>query len=211
MKTETEGIPEGEYSRPLRRLGVSEPILVNREAYLRPAEDGGPQDWMTEQSEIVELSVGVPKALLPRLIEVKIGVSRIVRVRRQFSGPQHLVRVSVRRRLPKARRRIEVRRGGDVGADETDQRSERAEGNAHHGPRGPAVQSGHQRDDRDERTDDEHARHRPAIQDREETVERNRDDQIQAEQPNAPSTEQQSERTVEVFTARRPILGRWRW
>src|SRR5262249_13521278 len=167
MRTETDGIAEGEHARPLRWLGASEPIFVNRVAYLRRAEDGVPQDWMTNQSEIVELAVGEPSPLLPRLVEVKVGISRMVRSRGQFSGPQRLVHVSVRHGLPKALRYIEVRRGGDVDTDETDQQSRRAEGDAQHGPRVLAVQSSQQRDDRDERTDDQDSRHRPAIQDRE--------------------------------------------
>src|SRR5262249_6559128 len=127
MKAERERIPEGEHPRPFRRIGVSEPVSVNREADLRRAEAGVQKDWMTKQSEIVELAVGEPSPLLPRFIEVKVGVSRMVRVWHQFSGPQHLVHVSVRHGLPKARRNIEVRRGGNVDTDETDQQSRRAE------------------------------------------------------------------------------------
>src|SRR5215831_14922576 len=121
MKAERERIPEGEHPRPFRGIGVSEPVSVDREADLRRAEDGVPQDWMTNQSEIVELAVGEPSPLLPRLVEVKVGISRMVRSRVQFSGPQRLVHVSVRHGLPKALRYIEVRRGGDVDTDQTDQ------------------------------------------------------------------------------------------
>src|SRR5262245_17815020 len=103
MKAETERIAEGEHSRPLRWLGASEPILVNREVRLRRVEDGVSQEWMTQQSGIVELSVGIAGAVLPWFIEVKVGIGRKVRVRHQFSGPQHLIHVSVRHGLPKAR------------------------------------------------------------------------------------------------------------